>query len=146
MRLFDRVVSQASAMCGGAIHCELWHLCRDVSLSLFYKIRYNDRHPVGYQYLFSAVLCDPIRVTHQGLAAHAFTLEVVRVRTSQFSKSFVPACVRGWNLIDGSIFESGDDGEFKSLINSFLLRCCSLLFFFCFYFLGVGSHGGFLAL
>ena len=90
--------------------------------------------PVGY--LFPAALCAPIRVTHQGLAAHACTMEVMRVRTLQFSRSFVPACVRGWNSINGSIFESGDDGEFKSLINRFLLRCCSLLFFFLFLFSG----------
>ena len=70
--------------------------------------------------LFPAAHCAPIRVTRQGFAAHTFTLEVIRVRISQFSMSFVPACVRGWNSLHGSVFESGDVGEFKSLINHFL--------------------------
>ena len=84
LRLLDRVVSWASAMCGGAIHCDLWHSRLVTSLCLFYNLRDNDHHPDGS--LFPAARRVPIRVTRRGLVAHAFTLEVPRVRTSQFSR------------------------------------------------------------
>ena len=120
LRFLDRVVSRASAMCGRAIPCDLWHRLWVVFLCLFYKIGGNDCHPVGS--LFLAARRAPIRVTRRGLVAHTFTFEVPRVRTSQFSRFFMPDCVRGWNSFDGFIFESEDDGEFKSLINCFLVQ------------------------
>ena len=76
----------------------------------------------------------PIKVTRRGLAAQAFTLEVNRVRTSQFSRSLVPACVRCWSSLGRSIFDSGEFGQFKFLINRILLQSWSLLFFLLFLF------------
>ena len=60
LRLLDRVVSRASAMCGGAIECHLWHTRRVASLCLFYKIC-DGRHLVGS--LFPAARRAPIWVT-----------------------------------------------------------------------------------
>ena len=64
LRLLDRVVSRASAMCGDAIHCDLWPRRRVTSICLFYKIRDNDRHPVGSH--FPAARRGSIRVTRRG--------------------------------------------------------------------------------
>ena len=62
------------------------------------------------------------------------------------NRAFVPACVRGWNSFDGSIFELGDVCEVFDQPLSVEELSSLFSFCFCFYFLGVGSHGGILAL
>ena len=55
------------------------------------------------------------------LATHALVLQVPRARTVQYSRSFVPACIGLWNLLDGSAFSGDGLGDFKSAVNHALL-------------------------
>ena len=89
--LLDRVVRSAFRLSGGVVSCDVWgwHRRRVATLPLFYHIRSSVGHSVGqlFPQLFTASL--PTRYN----ILHPFTLVCPRSRTSQHSRTFIPACV-----------------------------------------------------
>ena len=60
--------------------------------------------------------------TRGALAAHSRFFEMHRSRTVQFSRSFVPSCVRLWNGLHESVFAGEGLGAFKTSVNRFRLQ------------------------
>ena len=118
LQLLDRVVRNASTISGGRIVCDLAHRRRVACMCMCYKILNRNGHPV--KSLFPPCYV-PARATRMALAAHAWSLQVPRVRTTQHSRSFVPASVRLWNSLDGSCFAGDGLPFFKSAVNRALL-------------------------
>jgi len=91
LALLDRVVRNASHLCGVDELVSLPHR-RDVAgLCMFYKIYHNHRHPLN-----SAVCVPPrrSRVTRAQVAAHVFEVDLVRCGTVELQCCFVPALSR----------------------------------------------------
>ena len=118
LQLLDRVVRRASRLCGGSVSCDLGLRRRVAALSVFYRIRSLTVHSVKE-------LVPPFyvagRSTRRSDALHPWALVTPRFRTAQFSRSFIPACVRLWNLLSASDFAGDDLGAFKTAVNRTLL-------------------------
>ena len=99
--LLDRVIGRVSQLSGGSVNCDFWHRCIVESLCVFFKYDSLVDHPVRGFFPAQCVLRRP---THGALAAHSRSFEMPRFRTGQFSRSFVPSCIRLWNgLLDLSL-------------------------------------------
>ena len=72
---------------------------RVAALTLFYRIRGSAGHSVGQPFpqFFTAG-----RPTRHNLVMHPFNLVCPRCRSSQYSRTFIPACVSLWNMLDES--------------------------------------------
>ena len=55
-------------------------------------------------------------------ALSELALMIPRCRTNQFSRLFLPAAVRLWNLLPSGDFNDGSLSSFKSTMNLCLLR------------------------
>ena len=69
-----------------------------------------------------------VRHTRAAVAAHRYELDVLRSRTSQLSKCFLPVYVRGGNGLSDAVVESGPLSGFKGAVNN----CCFPHIFFYF--------------
>ena len=118
LHLLDRVVNRASALSAGSVVCNLWHRRAVASLCMFYRIRDSIGHPVG---LLVPPVQVPRRATRAAAGAHAWSLDVPRVRTVQFGRSFVPYCVNVWNGLDGHAFSGENLAFFKSSVHRQLI-------------------------
>ena len=87
-------------------------------MHIIYKIDNGAAHPI--RMLFSDLYV-PGRATQLSPAAHPLMLQVPRARAVQYSRSFVPACVDLWNLLDDSAYSGDGLGNFKSAVNHALL-------------------------
>ena len=87
------------------------------SISVFFKILNNSRHP-----LHSALPASftPTRLTRYTESLNSRALNFVDTRTNQFSRCFMPSMVRLWNGLPDNIVNSGDLTIFKSRVNKFL--------------------------
>jgi len=117
--LLDRIVSRVSFYSGGGVSCDLWHRRKVASLCVFFKIDSLVSHPVRVFFPAPYVVRRP---TRHALAAHSRSFEMTRHRTSQFSRTFVPFCVRLWNNLPESVFTGEGLGAFKTAVNRFLLQ------------------------
>ena len=117
LSLLDRVVRNASELCGVDVLVSLSHR-RDVAgLCMFYKIYDNALHPLN-----SSVQIAPrrLRATRAGVNAHCFEVDLCRFRTVQFGRSFVPAISRAWNCLPEFVFDGGCIDKFKRAVNLWL--------------------------
>ena len=62
------------------------------------------------------------RTTDDSTALGELTLVIPRCRTNRFSRSFLPATVRLWNLLLSCVFSGDTLSSFKSAMNLCLLR------------------------
>ena len=116
--LLNRVVGRVSRLSGGGVSYDLWHRRKVPSLCVFFKIDSLVDHVQGdqpAQYVLR-------RPTRGALAAHSRSFELLRLRTGQFSRSFVLFCVRLWNGLHESVFAGEGVGAFKTSINRFPLQ------------------------
>ena len=116
--LIDRVIGRVSQLSDGSVCCDFchwpkWHLC------VFLKIDNLVDQPVRGIFPAQCVLIIPTRTP---LAAHSRPFDMPRFRTCQFSRSFVPSCVRLWNGFLGSVFAGEGLGAFITSVNRFLLQ------------------------
>ena len=117
LRLLDRVVRQASFMLDGNLRCDLGHRRDVAALCMLFKIINRPGHSL-YDSLPGRFV--PIRNTRHAANLHSNSLNPVRCRTGQFSRSFVPCTVVLWNSLDEDVFAGGSLGSFKSKVNGFL--------------------------
>ena len=116
--LLDRGVRSVFRFSGdGVVRCDLWHRRRVTALSLFYRIRGSAGHSAGQLFL---QLFTAGRPTRQNLAMHPFTLVSPRCCTSQYLRTFIPACVSLWNMLDESDFAGDGLEAFKTAGNCIL--------------------------
>ena len=98
-RLLDRQIHAVSRLFPDQILKPLNH-CRCVAgMCMLYKIHINPKHCL-YGELPPA--CQRVRHTHAAAMAHPCELEVLRCRTSQFGRCFMPAHVCMWNDLPSS--------------------------------------------
>ena len=122
------------------LDCDLAHRRSVAVLSMLYKIRCYQLHPL---YGTLPVPYVPVRVTRGALVAHRYTYAPPRCRTSQYCRTFVPLSVSLWNDLDDPVFDGVGLAGFKSSANAFLLALlpASFCVFYCFPFLFFPSMG-----
>ena len=91
----------AGFLTGGVLDCDLAHRRSVAVLCMLYKIRCHPLHP-----LYGTL---PVPYVP------------VRVRTSQYCKTFIPLLVSLWNGLDDPVFDGVGLAGFKSSANAFLL-------------------------
>ena len=62
--------------------------------------------------------------TKASVALGEMALVIPHCRTDQFSRSFLPAVGRLWNVLPSGVFNGDTLSSFKSTVNSCLLRVC----------------------
>jgi hypothetical protein len=118
LRLLDRVSRIGSGLCGGCDFGDLQHR-RDVgALSMLYKVAGNPSHSL---HPFLPGLHRSGRVTRGSTSLHGRAFEIVRIRTTQFSRCFIQRSARLWNGLGCGVFDSGSLVGFKSAVH----RCLS---------------------
>ena len=94
-------------------------LRRKVSfLCLLYKIYHRVDHHMN-RYLNHFVVARNTRIS---VALVELALVIPRCRTDQFSRSFLLAAVRLWNMLSSGVFSGDTLSSFKSAMNLCLLR------------------------
>ena len=111
MGSLDSIVRSAERLCEGEICCSEYR--RKVSaLCLLYKINHRENHPLnGYLNHFVAA-----RNTKTSTALGVLALVIPRYRTDKFSRSFLPAALRLWNLLQSGMLRAGILSLFKSAV------------------------------
>jgi hypothetical protein len=118
LSLLDKVVRDAARLCGGGDLVSL-NLRRDVAaLCIFYKIYNNANHP-----LCEVVTLPPTRrrFTRAAARAHRHEVGVVRCRTVQFGRCFVPSVAVLWNSLPDCVFDNDGLDGFKRATNRWLV-------------------------
>ena len=87
-------------------------------LSMLNRVNANSNHCL-FSRLPSA--SSRVRYTRAAAAAHPFEFEVLRCRTSQFEKCFLPVLVRMWDDLPYTVFDTETLDEFKGAVNRWLL-------------------------
>ena len=118
LKLLDRVVSGACFLAGGVFNCDLSHRRSVAVLSMLYKVRCNQKHPLCGALPVPYV---PDRVTRGALIAHRYTFAPPRCRTSQYRRTFIPLSVSLWNYLVDPVFDDLGLAGFKSRSNASLL-------------------------
>ena len=111
LSLVDSIVGSAERLCEGELCC-LRHRRKVSALCLLYRIYHRVYHRMK-EYMKHFVVP---RNTGALVALAELTLVIPRCRTDQFSRSYLPAPVRLWDLLP-----SGTLGYFKSNVNLCLL-------------------------
>ena len=117
LRLLDRAFNQIKFLLP-SLSINLAHRRLVGSLSYLYKVFSSDTHP------FRSLLPElhrPSRLTRGSQSMNGVAFSVVRCRTTQFSRCFVPLACRRWNSLPDHVVFAGDVGTFKSRVNRFLL-------------------------
>lgn len=117
LALLDKVVRDSSRLCG-EVDLVALDLRRNVAaLCVFYKIYNNANHP----------LCDVVslpstrqRLTRAAVNANRHEVGVLRCRTVQFGRCFVPSVARLWNSLPDLVFEVDGLECFKRATNRWL--------------------------
>ena len=91
--LLDRIVRSAERLCEGELCC-VTHRTKVSAFSLLYEIYHTADNPMN-EYLNNFVAA---RNTRASAALGELALLIPRCRTDQFSRSFLAAAVRLWNL------------------------------------------------
>ena len=124
LQLLDRAVSGARFLTGRVLECDISHRRPVAVLSMVYKIRCNQMHPLNGALPGPYV---PVLVSRGALVAHRYTYAQLRCRTSQYRWTFVPLSVsRRWNDLADSVFDDVRLTGFKSRANSFILAKAAL--------------------
>ena len=120
LELLNRSVSGALFLTGGVFECDIAHRRSMAVLCMLYKIRCNSVHPLHGALPGPYV---PVWVTRGDLGAHWYTYALLRCRTSQCSRTFIPLSVSFWNDLANPVFDGYGVGlpGFKSWANAFLL-------------------------
>ena len=85
---------------------------------MFYKIYCNLNHALEAVLPRVHLLG---RLTRLAVSVHSRYLVVLRYRTVQFGRSFLPACVQYWNSVDEPCLAGYGESDFKFLINRAIL-------------------------
>ena len=117
LRLLDRAFNQIKFLLP-SLNTNLRHRRLVGSLSYLFKIFSNGAHPLR---TFLPDMHRSTRLTRGSRAMNGAAFSVVRCRTTQFSRCFVPDTCRVWNSLPDDIVHSSDIGAFKSRVNRFLL-------------------------
>ena len=117
LKLLDRAVSGARFLTGGVFECDISHRRSVAVLSMLYKIRCNQVHPLNGALPGPYV---PAWVTRGALVAHRYTCAPPRCRTLQYSRTFIPF-VSLWNDLANPVFDGVGLAGFKSRANASLL-------------------------
>ena len=118
LKLLDRAVSGARFLTGGVFECDISHRRSVAVLCMLYKIRCYPVHPL-YCALPGPYV--PALVTRGALVAHRYTYELLRCRTLQYSRTFIPLSVSLWNDFANPVFDGVGLAGFKSRANASLL-------------------------
>ena len=102
------------------------HRRRVAGLNMLYKVNSNSNNR-----LFSKLPSGSttVRQISAAVAAHPFEFEVSRCRTSQFTRSFLPALVRLWNDLPYTVFDTRTLYLFKGACSQPLVASLSCVFF-----------------
>ena len=117
LKLLDRVGSGARFLTGGVSECDIAHRRSVAILCILYKIRCNLVPPLNGAL---PVPCVPVRVTRGALVAHRITYALLRCRTSQYRRIYIPLSVSLWNDLADPVFDGVGLVGFKSRANAFL--------------------------
>ena len=126
LALLDRIVNRCSYLMNDVVPCNLNNHRSVVGLCMLYKVRERVSHS------FFACLPAPYgreRLIRRGEALNEFAFELVRYRTNQYSRSFIPAFVDKWNSLGNSVFDGVGIGSFKTLVNRSLFGWLFYLLF-----------------
>ena len=85
--------------------CDLEARRRVAALCIFYKINCNHNYAL-----------EKARLPRLAVSVHSRHQDILRCRTAQFAKSFVPAYVQLWNSSDEPCFAGDGVAAFKSQI------------------------------
>ena len=96
---------------------DLWHQRAVSSFCMLYEIFLNVDHPV---HTLLPSVYQPPRLTRNALGAHSCTFSSIRLNTSQYSRSFIPATTKLWNSLPSCVVESLELQKFKLGANAFL--------------------------
>ena len=130
LKLLDCVVSSQNFLTSGVFECDLAHRRSVTVLSMLYKIRCNQVHPLN-----GALpgLYVPGRVTRGALVAHRYTYAPPRCRNLQYSRTFFPSrCPSGTILPTQYSMVGFKSRDNASLLPKLLYPYYSLLLFFPF--------------
>ena len=108
--LLDSIVRSAETFCEGEC-CGLGRRRKVSALCLLYK----PYHRVSNHFVAT-------RNTKASVALGKLVLVIPLFRTAQFSRSFLPAALRLWNLLPLGFFSGDILSFFKSAMNLYLLR------------------------
>ena len=117
LRLLDRAFNQIRFLLPD-LQLDLEHRRLVGVLTHFYKIVSNTGHPL---HCLLPSPSRPARVTRGSSLMGDHCFSVVRVNTSQFSRTFFPTVIRLWNSLPREIVGSANSCTFKSRLNAFLL-------------------------
>ena len=98
--------------------CDIAHRRSVAILCMLYMIRYNPVDPLNGALPGPYV---PMLFTRGALVAHRFTYALLRCRTSQYHRTFIPLAVSLWNDLASPVFDGVGLAGFKSRDNAFLL-------------------------
>ena len=118
LKLLDRAVSGARFLTGGVFKCDISHRRSEAVLCMLHKIRCNPVHPRNGALPGP---CVPARVTRGALVAHRYTYAPNRLRTLQYSRTFIPFSLSLWNDRANPVFDGVGLAGFKSRANASLL-------------------------
>ena len=118
LSLLDKTLSRIKSMIPN-LNVDLWHRRRVSAMCVFNKILNNPRNPVHN--LLPPPSCSR-RITRNSRRMNCRSLEVIRCKTSQFQRTFVPTCVEIWNFLPEYLVGQSDLQHFKEGVNSFFLR------------------------
>ena len=108
--LLDCIVRAAERLWEGELCC-LGHRRKGIAMCLLYKIYHRADHFMnGYLNHFAAA-----RNTRTSAALSELGLVILCCRTDKFSRSFLPAAVRLWNLLLPGVLSAGTLSSFKLL-------------------------------
>ena len=115
LQLHERHVYSVTRLYPAQGFLSLCHRRRVAGLSMLYKVNASSRHC-----LFGELPSASSRHRHSRAAAAAHPLKSMG-RTSQFSRSFLPAQVRMWNDLPYTVFDTGTLDGFKGAVNRWLV-------------------------
>ena len=116
LKLLDRALNSIKFI-SPALSVDLDHRRMVGALSMFFKVFNTVQHPLH------AALPDsfnPVRMTRFALNLNDLAVNFMNVSTTQFSRCFIPALIKTWNVLPNDIVQSRDITLFKSRVNVFL--------------------------
>ena len=117
LRLLDSILRSAERSCEGEL-CSLENRRIVSALYLLYEIYHRADHRMN-KYL-KHLFVD--RNTIASATLGKLALVIPRFRTDQFSRSFLPAANRLWNVLPSGVFSGDTLSSFKIAVNLCILR------------------------
>ena len=118
LRLLDKNLNACKFLIP-ELNVNLWHRRSIGSLCMLYKIFHNPKHPLHSEL---PNLFQPVRMTRNVANSHSLSFSVIRCNTVQYSRCFIPANTKAWNMLPGDVVECSELQKFKTRANKFLIN------------------------